>query len=292
MKPKHWFVFITLGAVWSASFLWIKIAIVELGPFTVVAYRLLLGLAFASGIVFLRRLQWPRNLKEWLPFFIIGVINMSIPFFLVAWSELHIDSAVASILNATVPLFTLLIAHFFLHDDRITAQKLIGLSIGFGGVVVLLSKDIGTSQNSILGQMAVILASLLYAISTVYARKNTLHVDGIVRGTSPLVSAAAVSWIAAFTVESPIAIPTLSLTWIALLWLGILSSGLAFIMVFYLIHEIGPTRTTMVTYLFPIGGVILGVIFLNEHLSWQLITGTILIIASLAVVNWKTTETK
>lgn len=292
LKPKHWFVFITLGAVWSASFLWIKIAIVELGPFTVVAYRLLLGLAFTSGIVFLRRLQWPRNLKEWMPFFIIGVINMSIPFFLVTWSELHIDSAVASILNATVPLFTLLIAHFFLHDDRITAQKLIGLSIGFGGVVVLLSKDIGTSQNSILGQMAVILASLLYAISTVYARKNTLHVDGIVRGTSPLVSAAAVSWIAAFTVESPIAIPTLSLTWIALLWLGILSSGLAFIMVFYLIHEIGPTRTTMVTYLFPIGGVILGVIFLNEHLSWQLITGTILIIASLAVVNWKTTETK
>jgi len=285
-------VFITLGAVWSASFLWIKIAIVELGPFTVVAYRLLLGLAFTSGIVFLRRLQWPRNLKEWMPFFIIGVINMSIPFFLVTWSELHIDSAVASILNATVPLFTLLIAHFFLHDDRITAQKLIGLSIGFGGVVVLLSKDIGTSQNSILGQMAVILASLLYAISTVYARKNTLHVDGIVRGTSPLVSAAAVSWIAAFTVERPIAIPTLSLTWIALLWLGILSSGLAFIMVFYLIHEIGPTRTTMVTYLFPIGGVILGVIFLNEHLSWQLITGTILIIASLAVVNWKTTETK
>lgn len=291
MKPQHWFVFIFLGAVWSASFLWIKIAIAELGPFTVVAYRLLFGLVFTGGIVFLRRLQWPRNLKEWMPFFIIGLTNMSIPFFLVAWSELHIDSAVASILNATVPLFTLLIAHFFLHDDRITLQKFVGLLIGFGGVVVLLSKDLGASQNSILGQIAVILASLFYAISSVYARRNTLHVGGIVRGTSPLVSAAAVSWIAAFAVESPITVPTLSLTWVALLWLGVLSSGLAFIMVFYLIHEIGPTRTSMVTYLFPVGGVILGVIFLNETLSWQLLGGTLLIISSVAVVNWKTSGT-
>lgn len=292
MKPQHWFVFIFLGAVWSASFLWIKIAIQELGPFTVVAYRLLFGLIFAGGIVFLRKLKWPRNFKEWMPFFILGLTNMALPFFLIAWSELHIDSAVASILNATVPLFTLLIAHFFLQDDRMTVQKVIGLLVGFGGVMVLLSKDIGASQNSVLGQLAVILASLMYGFSGVYARRNTRHVQGIVRGTSPLVSATVIIWIAAFAAESPIQIPVLPLTWVALLWLGVLGSGLAFIMVFYLIHEIGPTRTSMVTYLFPVGGVILGVIFLNETLSWQLLSGTLLIAAGLAVVNWKTAEAK
>ncbi|HLO15863.1 MAG TPA: DMT family transporter, partial [Anaerolineales bacterium] len=91
-------------------------------------------------------------------------------------------------------------------------------------------------------------------------------------------------------IEKPFQIPTLPLTWVATLWLGILGSGLAILMFYYLIHEIGPTRATLVTYLFPIGGVIFGVIFLNEHLSWQLLTGTLVIIGSLVVVNWKPTE--
>lgn len=290
MKPKHWFVFITLGLVWSASFLWIKIAIEELGPFTTVAYRLLLGLVFAGGIVFFRRSQWPRNLKEWTPFLVLGLTNMALPFFLITWGEQYIDSAVASILNATVPLFTLLIAHFFLQDDRITLQKTVGLLIGFGGVVILLSKDIGDSHSSVLGQFAVIFAAVLYGISGVYARKNTGHVEGIARGASPLVSATVIIWIAALAAENPIQIPRFPLTWVALLWLGVLGSGLAFIMVFYLIHEIGPTRTSMITYLFPVGGVILGVIFLNEQTSWQLIAGSLFIILSLVVVNWKTSE--
>jgi drug/metabolite transporter (DMT)-like permease len=94
-------------------------------------------------------------------------------------------------------------------------------------------------------------------------------------------------WLAAFSIERPVEIPQLGITWVALLWLGILGSGFAFILAYYLIHEIGPTRTTMVTYLFPLGGVILGVTFLNERLTWQLITGAVLIIASLAVANWQ-----
>ena len=106
------------------------------------------------------------------------------------------------------------------------------------------------------------------------------------RGLGPLVSASAVMITSAFIFEAPIKIPTLPITWVALLWMGILGSGLAFIMLFYLIHEIGPTRTTMVTYLFPLGGVTLGVIFLNEALTWQIITGAVLIISSLAIANW------
>jgi drug/metabolite transporter (DMT)-like permease len=97
-------------------------------------------------------------------------------------------------------------------------------------------------------------------------------------------------WIASFLFESPIHIPHLALTWIALLFMGVLGSGLAFVMVYYLIHEIGPTRSTMVTYLFPLGGVILGVIFLHEQLTWQLITGAVLIVGSLVVANWGTAE--
>jgi drug/metabolite transporter (DMT)-like permease len=93
-------------------------------------------------------------------------------------------------------------------------------------------------------------------------------------------------WLAAFFIEAPIKVPDQSIIWVALLWLGILGSGFAFILLYYLIHEIGPTRTTMVTYLFPLGGVTLGVIFLHEQLTWQLLAGAILIILSLVVANW------
>jgi drug/metabolite transporter (DMT)-like permease len=105
-----------------------------------------------------------------------------------------------------------------------------------------------------------------------------------------LITAAIFMWITAPFFEKPFQVPTLPITWIAALWLGILGSGLAVIMLWYLIHEVGPTRASMVTYLFPVGGVLLGVIFLNEHLSWQLIAGTVLIIVSLIVVNWKKRE--
>jgi drug/metabolite transporter (DMT)-like permease len=119
----------------------------------------------------------------------------------------------------------------------------------------------------------------------VYARKTTEATPGIVRSVGPLISATAVMWLATFLLESPVEIPQLGITWISLLFLGILGSGVAFIMLYYLIHEIGPTRTSMVTYLFPLGGVILGVAFLNEELSWQLMVGAVLIILSLVVAN-------
>jgi drug/metabolite transporter (DMT)-like permease len=226
-------------------------------------------------------------LKEWTPFLILGISNVAIPFFLISWGEQAIDSGVAAILDATVPLFTIVIAHYFLHDDKMTVPKVSGLLTGFIGVVILMSKDIGSSIGPILGQLAVVVACMFYAGSSVYARKSTTEASGIIRGGGPLVSSTAVMWLAAVTVERPITIPHLPLTWIALLWLGILGSGLAFILNYYLIHEIGPTRTTMVTYLFPLGGVILGVAFLHEQLSWQVLAGGALIVASLAVANWQ-----
>jgi len=288
LQPKHWIVFIALGAIWSASFLWIKIALAEIGPLTLVAYRVLFGLLTGLAITLALRIPLPRDWKTWRIFAILGVFNVAIPFFLITWGELSIDSAVASILNATVPLFTVVLAHFFLSDDRITLPRITGLLIGFAGVVLLLGKDLNTgAHNSIIGQAAVILASLSYAGSYIFARKHTAEVPGQIRGMLPLFSASAIMWVAAPLAEAPLAIPRLPVTWLALLWLGVLGTGLAMIMQYYLVHEIGPTRATLVTYIFPLGGVLLGVIFLREQLSWQLATGAALIISSIAVVNWK-----
>lgn len=288
MKLKHWIIFLLLGAIWSSSFMWIKIAVEEISPTMLVAFRVLFGLMFGVVVVFVQRTAWPRTMDAWRPLLLLGITNVAIPFFLISWGEKHIDSAVASILDATVPLFTILFAHYLLQDDKVTIPKLTGLLTGFAGVVVLMSKDLmNASTNSLLGQAAVILASIFYAVNSVYIRKTTENIPGIVRSTGPLLSASAVMWLATFLFDRPVQFPHLGITWMALLWLGVLGSGLAFAMAYYLIHEIGPTRTTMVTYLFPLGGVFLGVTFLNEELTWQLLVGGILIVLSLVVANWE-----
>ena len=285
MKLKHWLVFLLLGAIWSSSFMWIKIAIQEIGPITLVAFRVLFGLLFGVVVIYIQRIAWPRTLKEWTPLVVLGIANIAIPFFLISWGEQSIDSAVASILNATTPLFTILIAHFLLQDDRMTTSKVLGLLIGFAGVVILMSKDIGASLGSVLGQFAIVLASAFYAGGAVYARRTTHDLPGILRSAGPLVPATVIMWLTMFVAESPVKFPVLGITWISLLFLGVLGSGFAFVLSYYLLHEIGPTRTSMVTYLFPLGGVILGVVFLNEQLSWQLVVGAVLIVLSLIVAN-------
>ena len=291
MKPKHWFAFILLGVIWSSSFLWIKIAVQEVSPITLVAFRALFGLLFTVIVVLIQRIPLPRTFREWLPILLLGVTNIAIPFLLISWGEQSIDSAVAAILDSTVPLFTIIIAHFLLHDDKMTVPKVLGLLLGFAGVIVLMSKDIGISIGPILGQAAVVLACVFYAISLVFARRFTENTSGVLRSAGPLLSSTVIMWLTAFIIERPIKFPLLPITWIALIWLGVLGSGLAFVLNFYLIHEIGPTRTSMVTYIFPLGGVLLGVTFLGEHLSWQLLVGGALVIASLAVANWQPKET-
>jgi drug/metabolite transporter (DMT)-like permease len=288
MKLKHWLAFILLGVVWSASFLWIKIAVQEVGPFTLVGLRVVIGALTGILATIILRTPWPRDRATWITYIILGLTSVAIPFVLISWGEKTIDSAVASILNASVPLFTIVLAHYTLRDDRMTAWKILGLLVGFGGVVVLLSKDLQPGgHNSILGQAAVIIASLFYAGSSVFARAKTEHVPGLVRGAAPLLTASVMMWAIIPLVEKPVHLPTLPITWVALVWLGALGSGLAFFLWYYLLHEIGPTRATLVSYLFPLGGVILGVIFLSEELTWQLFLGALLIVLSIVLVNWR-----
>jgi len=286
LKTKHWFVFITLGLIWSSSFLWIEIALREVGPITLVAIRAFFGFLFGLAVVLIQKVPIPRTFKEWAPLIALGFTNIALPFFLISWGQKSIDSSVASILDSTVPLFTILAAHFILHDDKMTPPKVLGLLVGFAGVVILMARDIGSGTSSILGQLAVILACVFYAASTIIIRKFTEDTPGIMRSMGPLTAGMVVMTASAFVFEAPFKFPSLPLTWFALAWLGILGSGLAFLMAFHLIHEIGPTRATMVTYLMPLGGVTLGGVFLKEALTWHVIAGAVLIISSLAIANW------
>lgn len=267
--------------------MWIKIALQEMTPVALVAFRVLFGLIYSTAVIVIKRVEIPWDVKTWRTLLLLGFTNIAAPFLLISWGQKYISSSEAAILDSTVPLFTIFLAHYFLKDDKMTPQKLFGLLIGFGGVIVLLSKDIDGSGSTILGQAAVVLACIFYAGSGVYIRRNTVDTPSALRSAGPLLSASLIMWTLGLSSGGGITVPSSGITWIALLFLGVVGSGIALTMAFYLIHEIGPTRTSMVTYMFPLGGVLLGVIFLDEQITWQLVMGGMLIIASLVVANKK-----
>lgn len=287
MSGIEWALFLALSALWGSSFLWIKIAVSDIGPLAVVGWRLLFGAAGMSLVVAARRIGMPREGRTWRNLILLGLINTGLPFVLISWGEQTVDSAVASVLNSTVPLFTLILAHFALHDDRITPQRILGLLVGFGGVVLLMSRDLGGAEfsASLLGQLAILAAAASYGVGGVYARRTMRQVDPMVQAFLPMAAADLVVWSLAFPFEGGGIIPSQPLSWVALIWLGLLGSCLAYILYFHLLHRIGPTRTTTVTYLIALIGVVLGVVFLNERLDWRLAAGAVLVVSGVAVVN-------
>jgi len=314
VKLKDWFAFITLGSIWGSSFLWIKIAVQEIDPLILVALRLFIGAIGLGAIVFYSRPSFPRSQKIWLGLFFLGFINTGIPYLLISWGELYIDSAIAAILNSTTPLFTMLIATMFLSDDKLNGLRLVGLILGFVGIIILVGRDFpqidlekiiqieNTSKYQAMdllvkspdhlpialwGQIAVLTASLFYGISSVFARRTTQGLSPIVIGLVPLLGVDASLWLIAGLGPYNSLLPSLPITWLAVIWLGLMGTAVSFILYYYLIHSIGPTRTTLVTYVFPLVGVILGVVILDEMLDWRMIAGGALIVSSIAVVNKK-----
>lgn len=301
MKVKEWSAFALLGLIWGSSFLWIKIAVQDTGPFTLVAFRLLFGLLGLVVIMLVSKQAIPRDRRTLLAFFFMGVFNTALPFTLIAWGETKIDSGLASILNGTVPLFTIIIAHLWLHDDKITLPRIGGLIIGFIGVVILVSRDFGAQglPSNIIGQLAVLGASISYAIAITFSRKYLRGQSPVVQSTMVLVFADALMWLTLPAVwqvapglDFPNHFPTLPLTWFALGWLGLLGSCVAYLLFFYLINAWGPTRASLVTYIFPVIGLFLGIIFLNELADWRLVLGSVLVVGGILVVNLRQKVTK
>lgn len=292
MRSKQWVLFALLSLAWGASFLFIKLALVELSPLMIGFMRLVIAsatmwiIAAATG----RRPRFGR--KTWLTLAAMGLFNNSLAFVLIPWGEQYIPSSLAAILNSTVPLFTIVLAHFFVADERLTNRRVGGLVIGFSGVVVLMApqsagsgSDLG-NLDSLLGSLAIVVASVCYAIATVIGRRN-------LRGEQPvLTSATQVSfgalWLLPLVLLSG-GLPTLAsvspFIWASMLWLGAVGSGLAYLLYFMLLREVGATQVVVVTYVLPFIGVALGVILLNEPLTWSMIAGLGLILAGLIAIN-------
>lgn len=280
-------VFLLLGLIWGSSFLWIKIALRDIGPATLVAERMTLGAIGMGFYLVTRRVRLPRSPRELAPLAILGLINAGIPIFLISWGEVHVDSGTAAVLNSLVPLFSLIIAGIWLRTEPVTALRVTGLVLGFGGAAILASRELSLSGDplGVVGALAVVVAAGSYALGASYAkhRITTTHRYVVAGGT--LVFAALYLWILALASEWPIGIPTHGDGIIAVLWLGLLGSFIAYLCYFFLIEHLGATLASMVTYLFPMVGVALGTILLHEAFDIRMAIGTALVLVGIGVVT-------
>jgi drug/metabolite transporter (DMT)-like permease len=282
-----WLVFFALGLMWGSSYLFIKIGVETLEPFTLIALRLGIGLAVLATVVFLAHEALPREPRIYGHLVVMSVINIALPFFLITSAEQTTDSALAAIINGSVPLFTIVIAALVLDDEPITVNRLIGLVVGFIGVVVIVSRGLGGAESSVTGELALIGSSISYAVGAVYSRRN-------VRGLRPMIPALfqvgfafVITAVLALIFERPFETQFRPDAVFAVVWLGILGSGFAYLAVFRLFSHWGATRTSLVAYLLPVVGIALGFIVLNEEIDGRIVLGTALVIGGVALVNAK-----
>jgi drug/metabolite transporter (DMT)-like permease len=283
-----WLVLFVLGAIWGASFFFIKIGVAEIPPFTFVLGRTAIAAIVLFTVLKLRGQAMPRSRQLWFIFGALGILNGVIPYTLITWGETHIASGLASILNGAMPLFTVLLAHYWTHDERWTAPKIVGVLIGFVGVVIVFVPELREGiQMEFWGQFAVVVAALSYAIATIVIRRSLRGVSPMVASAGQLGAAAICMAPLSLAFDNPLSLRPSMPALAALLTLALLGTAVAYILYYWLIERTGATRTSLVTYLLPIFGVMWGALLLREPITLESIAGLGLIIGGVGLVNRK-----
>ncbi len=281
-----WFVLILLGAIWGASYMFIKVGGAEIPPFTFVEVRTLIAAVALFAVLVLRKESIPRTRRPWLTLIAMGIFNGVIPYTAITWGETHISSGLASILTAAMPLFTVLYAHFWTEDERLTIPKVLGITLGFIGVVVLFVPELRQGiQIEFWGQFAVVIAAASYGLATLIAHKYLGGVSHVMASTGQLATAALFMLPLSLAFDNPFALRPSFPAIGSLLILALLGTSFAYVLYYWLIEHTGATRTALVTYLIPITGVMWGALLLGERIEWEVILGLVLIIAGVGLVN-------
>jgi len=292
----YWVFFWLCGIIWGSSFILIRIGVEATDPLHVAFLRLAVGALFMLLTVVLTRQTLPRLSRLWASFALLGLTNNALPFFLISWGEVSVESGITSVLNATTALFGLVIAHLAFREERMTPQKLVGVVVGFLGVVVLAARNWQGGeimQSNLLGQAAILGAAFCYGISTIFTKK-------VMQGANlpPTVMAAMVMTFGALYTglailiggalgAVPAALPvTISLEAVAAMAaLGFVNTFIAYLLYYQVVVGLGAARTTMITYVVPPVALLLGVIFLGERLDAYILVGAGMVFAGIGIVN-------
>jgi drug/metabolite transporter (DMT)-like permease len=288
MSALEWSMLLTLSVLWGGSFFFVAIAVSELPPLTLVLLRVAIAAIALHLIMRLLGERLSRRLDVWVAFGAMGFLNNLVPFVLIVWAQTRIASGVASILNATTPLFTVVLAHVLTHDEKMTGGRLFGVVVGFTGVAV----TIGGAAFQALGgdmiaQLAVLAAAISYACAGVFGRRfRTMGVTPLATATGQLTASSLMLIPPTLIVDMPWTLPIPSARAAgAVVALALLSTALAYTLYFRILATAGATNLLLVTFLIPVSAILLGVLVLGEALRANHLLGMALISFGLAAID-------
>jgi drug/metabolite transporter (DMT)-like permease len=285
MKPAELGMLIGLSAIWGASFFLIEIALRDFHPFTVVFFRVTTAAFVLVCAMYLFGQRLPATFGGWWPFLVLGALNNAIPFSLIVWGQTRIDSGSAAIFNATTPIFAGILAHFFTKDEKLIGRKLIGMLVGFLGVYLMLRPELkdGLSWRGF-GQVAVLGAALMYAVGGIFSKRFT-GVKPLTIAAGMLVSASVLMLPLALAVDWPWPARPSAGSVGAVAVLAVVGTAAAYVLFFRILTAVGAVNVLLVTFLVPIGAIMLGVVILKEAIRWEELAGMGLIFLGLIGID-------
>ena len=285
MGVNEWILIILLSIMWGSSFFFVGVAVKDLTPLTIVLCRVTLASIILLAVVHLKGDKMPSSPGLWGTFFVMGALNNLIPFSLIVWGQTHIESGLASILNATTPIFSVVLAHFLTREERLTINRATGVLIGWIGVTLLIGiESLRGFGIEVIGQIAVLGAALSYACAAIYGRRFK-GVSPLVVATGMLCGSTVMLTPVALLIEKPWNLSPGAMTIMALIGLSAVSTSLAYIIYFRVLATSGPTNILLVTFLIPISAILLGSMVLGERLGWNAFVGMGLIFIGLIAID-------
>jgi len=285
MNSNQWGLLIILSLFWGGSFFFVEIALRDFQPFTLVFLRISIATLILLGVVYFSGKHLPTALKTWMGYFLMGLLNNAIPFTLIVWGQTRIESGVASILNATTPIFTVLLAHFLTTDERLTAPKIVGVLVGFIGVFLMMKPELsdGFSWRG-LGQAAVLVAALSYGFAGIFG-KRFKHIPATVNSAGMLLCSSLIMLPLAIIIDTPWAVRPSFEALSAVVGIAVISTAAAYLLYFYLLAAVGATNVLLVTFLIPVSALLLGVGVLNEVIRVVEYAGMACIFLGLIIID-------
>jgi drug/metabolite transporter (DMT)-like permease len=286
MTPYEWCLLLLLSAIWGGSFYFFAILIKELPVFTIVFFRVFLATVALWLIVLAKQLKPPQSLAQWKNYLVMGLLNNVIPFSLIVWGESKVAPGLAAVLNATTPFFTVIIAHAFTANERLSWNRLAGALTGLLGVAALVGMDsVKSLGGDLIMQLAIVLAAVFYGFSAVWARRFS-NMPPIVNAASQTAASSFMLLPLMLVFDHPWALPMPShLALFSQLGLSLLCTAVAYILFFTILKRAGSTNISLVTFLVPISAIILGAVLLNEQVTLNHILGMAVIGVGLALID-------
>lgn len=288
MTLGEWGMLLTLSVLWGGSFFFTEVAVRELPPFTIVVLRVGLASVILFAALWLLDVRMPREPRVWAAFLVMGLINNAVPFSLFVWGQTQIASGLAAILNATTPLFTVLVAHVLTDDEKLTGKRLAGVVAGLGGVAVMIGPAALEGFGlGVVAQLACLAAAFSYALAGIFGRRfKCMGVAPLATATGQVTASTLLLIPLALVVDRPwtLAMPSLP-TVGAILGIAALSTALAYVLYFRILATAGATNLLLVTFLIPVSAIILGSLVLGERLDPRHFLGMGLIGLGLAAID-------